>query len=78
MNGHPDRKTEVPPEWSCGGYVYDDVGLEFTKITYNNVDYPIMLPPKPRYAGMLLEDEPIATLHWLRPEECPVHGSERS
>jgi hypothetical protein len=41
--GHEHIHTESAPDWSCGGYVY--------------------------------EDAPIATIRWLRPEECPIHHS---
>ena len=77
MNGHPDRETEGPPDWSCGGYVYDDaLGPQFTSVTYEGKVYPVMLPPPP--FEPITENTPIATLRWLRPEECPVHGSERN
>ena len=67
------------PEWSCGGYVYEDALTP----TFDYVDLPS--PPGSmskitRYP--ILRDEPfvipggdtvISTLRWLTPEECPEH-----
>ena len=63
---------EDVPDWSCGGYVYDDViGLEFGTEERDGVMYPYVKDPGPL---KLTDDMPIARLRFIRREDCPVHG----
>jgi len=66
---------EEPPDWSCGGYVYEDAHpFKFGSIVKDGVHYPYLKDPGP--APVITEDTVIATIRWLRPEECPVHGDK--
>jgi hypothetical protein len=70
-----EHKVSEKPEWSCGGYVYEDaIGPRFSAVKRDGVLYPVMDDPGP--AQPITGATVIATIRWLRPEECPEHGPQ--
>ena len=77
MSRMSKHDKEGPPDWSCGGYVYEDARPpEFGVVEHDGVLSPFVRNPGPAaWAIPVSEDTVVATLRWLRPKECPVHGT---
>lgn len=74
MAEHEMVALDDVPEWSCGGYVYDDLlAPKFGQEIRDGVAYPYLIEPEP---VILTDDTPIARLRFIRREDCPVHGGQ--